>query len=198
MTRIIRGEAGGRRLETPTGNATRPTSDRVREALFSSLESLLGTVHSRRFLDVFAGSGAVGLEARSRGAVGVTLIEREPALAALIRRNAEALGLTEVVVVQASADRVAGRAGGPYDIVFLDPPYSLSTARVEDVLGRLLGDGIVAEGAVVVVERSTRQPELRWPGGIEPLQQRRYGETMLWYGRRTSGEIAAGDETRSR
>lgn len=195
MTRIIGGVAGGRRLETPAGNATRPTSDRVREALFSSLESLLGTLHSCRFLDVFAGSGAVGLEARSRGAVPVTLVEREPAVTALIRRNVEALGLTDVLVVQADADRLAdrlaGRAPGPYDIVFLDPPYSVSHARIGDVLGRLLDLGMLADGAVVVVERSAREPEFGWPIGIEPLQQRRYGETMLWYGRRI------GDETRS-
>lgn len=191
MTRIIGGEAGGRRLRTPAGEAVRPTSDLVREALFSSLESLLGTVHSRRFLDVFAGSGAVGLEARSRGAVDVTFVERDRAVAGLIRQNAEALGFTDVVVKPGSPDRLAGRDVGDYDIVFLDPPYAMPNARVEAVVSRLLADGLVAAGAVVVVERSARQPDLEWPTGIEPLQRRRYGETMLWYGRR------AGDETRS-
>ncbi len=103
MTRIVAGSAGGRRLRTPSGGRTRPTSDRVKEALFSALESQIGTLAGRRFLDLFAGSGAVGLEARSRGAQHVTLVERDPATAALIRANAKELGLDQVTVLVASA-----------------------------------------------------------------------------------------------
>jgi len=105
MTRIIGGMAGGRRLQTPPGSLTRPTSDRVREALFSAIESALGSLAGLRFLDLYAGSGAVGLEAASRGAVAVTLAERDRRTAALAHRNGSALGLAEVEVVTAPVAR---------------------------------------------------------------------------------------------
>ena len=110
VTRIIAGSAGGRRLRTPTGQGTRPTSDRVREALFSSLGSQLGSLAGLRFLDLYAGSGAVGLEARSRGAEHVTLVERDAAAAGLIRRNSADLGFDGVTVVARGAREFAAAA----------------------------------------------------------------------------------------
>jgi 16S rRNA (guanine966-N2)-methyltransferase len=185
VTRIIAGDAGGRRLRTPPGTATRPTSDRVREALFSAIESQLGTLTGRRFLDMYAGSGAVGLEARSRGAAQVTLVERDSSTAALVRSNAKNLGLTQVTVVAASAQAVASAepVGGPFDVAFLDPPYGCTADEIHAVLGALKRAGWLASDALVAVERSRRDPEWVWPDGFERLRSKKYGETMLWYGR---------------
>jgi 16S rRNA (guanine966-N2)-methyltransferase len=194
VTRIIAGSAGGRRLTTPPGDATRPTSDRVREAVFSALESALGTWSGLRFLDLFAGSGAVGLEAVSRGAAHATLVEQHRRAAGIARSNARALGLVDVDVVQARAEAFVRRSGdtgshtGPaacFDVVFLDPPYTLSTAAVSALLADLVHHGWLCPGAVVVVERSSRDPEPAWPDGITPVRSRRYGETVVWYGRAT-------------
>jgi 16S rRNA (guanine966-N2)-methyltransferase len=187
--RIVSGSAGGRRLRTPAGAGTRPTSDRVKEALFSALEAQLGTLVGRRFLDVFAGSGAIGLEARSRGAAAVTLMERDPAAAGLIRANAKTLGLDQVTVVAGSAGAAAAREpeGGGYDVCFLDPPYATSPVQLATLLVTLLQSGWLDPGGLVVLERSRRDGEWSWPGGFEHLRAKRYGETMLWYGRVLAG-----------
>ena len=183
MTRIIGGSAGGRRLKAPAGDRTRPTSDRVREALFSSLDSDLGSLAGLRFLDLYAGSGAVGLEARSRGAGVVTLVEQDRRTASLIRDNLRTLGFNQVEVVAGAVARVlAGPPRAPYDVVFLDPPYDLGTGDVMAALTALVEHGWLAEGAVVVVERSTRSGELDWPRGLAAARSKRYGETTLWYG----------------
>lgn len=188
MTRIVAGRAGGRRLATPKGDATRPTSDRVREALFSRIESWVGTLEGLRFLDLYAGSGAVGLEAWSRGAA-VTLVEHDRRTAALVTANARTVGArlggpeAEVEVVAASVGTTLGRAPiAPYDVVFSDPPYPLADAAVEADLAALVEHGWLAAEAVVVVERSTRSPEPAWPPGIELEVGRKYGETTLWCG----------------
>ena len=186
MTRIIGGEAGGRRLRTPTGESTRPTSDRVREALFSSLEALLGSLHGLRFLDLYAGSGAVGLEARSRGAGVVTCVEQDRRTAALVRDNARAVALPVEVVASTVARHLAHPPRTPYDVVFADPPYPLATDEVVADLEALREHGWLTPGAVVVVERSSRGEALAWPEGYEALRERRYGETVLWYGRAAS------------
>ena len=186
MTRIIGGAAGGRRLKAPGGAQTRPTSDRVREALFSSLDSGLGSLAGLRFLDLYAGSGAVGLEARSRGAGVVTLVEQDRRTAGLIRDNLRTLGFTQVEVVAGSVARVlAAPPRAPYDVVFLDPPYTLATEDVVADLATLLEQGWLAPGAVVVVERSTRSGELPWPAGLVLDRMKKYGETTLWYGHAT-------------
>ena len=183
MTRIIAGSAGGRRIKTPTGDSTRPTSDRVREALFSAIESELGSVSGLRFLDAYAGSGAVALEARSRGAGVVTLVEHDRRTAALIRDNARSLGFDGVdVVVQPVVRAFAHPPRAPYDIAFLDPPYALPVADVEAALQDLRDHGWLGPGALVVVERSSRGPALTWPVGIEGERTKSYGETVLWYG----------------
>lgn len=186
MTRIIGGEAGGRRLRTPTGESTRPTSDRVREALFSSLEALLGSVRGLRFLDLYAGSGAVGLEARSRGAGVVTCVEQDRRAAALVAENARSVGLAAEVVATAVARHLAHPPRTPYDVVFADPPYVLPTDAVRADLVALHEQGWLTPGALVVVERSTRGEPLTWPDGYRAIRERRYGETLLWYGRAAS------------
>lgn len=184
MTRIIAGEAGGRRLRTPSGTATRPTSDRAREALFSALDARLGTLAGTRFLDVFAGSGAVGLEASSRGAAAVTLIESDRATVALVRANARDLGLGGVTVVAAKAEgQAAGPPpGGPYDVAFFDPPYAWPAGKLTELIAEMARNGWFHPEALVVVERSRRDADWVWPAGIDPVQSKRYGETMLWYG----------------
>ena len=187
MTRIIGGDAGGRRIKAPTGQQTRPTSDRVREALFSAVDSALGSLAGLRFLDVYAGSGAVGLEARSRGAGVVTMVEHDRRTAALIRENVATLGFRGVEVVVAPAGRALAQPPvAPYDVVFLDPPYAVPDADVEDDLRALVEHGWLAHEAMVVVERSGRGAGPAWPPGLVGDRSRRYGETTLWYGHATA------------
>ncbi|MPZ60095.1 MAG: 16S rRNA (guanine(966)-N(2))-methyltransferase RsmD [Propionibacteriales bacterium] len=188
MTRIIAGRARGRRLHTAPGDNTRPTTDRVREAVFSALESALGGWSGVRFLDLYAGVGAVGLEAVSRGAAGATLVERDRRVVGVARRNAELLGFDGVRVVTARVERLVGKAepsGQGYDVVFLDPPYSLSNDALTDVLRDLLRHGWLASEARVVVERATRDSEPDWPVGMLRDRLKRYGETSVWYVRLT-------------
>lgn len=184
MTRIIAGTAGGRRLRTPRGELTRPTSDRVREALFSALESTLGSLDGLRFLDLYAGSGAVGLEALSRGAASAVLVEQDRRTAALVRDNARDIGFGDraVVVGSAVARFLADAPATAYDVVFLDPPYGLSRSAVEADLALLADRGWLADDAVVVVERSGRDAALTWPDGLAEERLRKYGETALVFG----------------
>ncbi|HEX3707356.1 MAG TPA: 16S rRNA (guanine(966)-N(2))-methyltransferase RsmD [Mycobacteriales bacterium] len=180
MARLISGSSGGRRLATPAGRGTRPTSDRVREGLFSSLDSLAGGLAGSSFLDLYAGSGAVGLEAASRGAGPVVLVEREPKAAQVIRANLQALAISGVEVVATSVERYLAGAAQPFDVVFLDPPYA---DPVDTVLAWLVRDGWLAASAAVCVERATRGEPLAWPEGLGAVRSRRYGDTTLWYGR---------------
>jgi len=186
MTRIIGGDAGGRRLRTPPGEATRPTSDRVREALFSALEAQFGSLHGLRFLDLYAGSGAVGLEAMSRGAVAVTSVESDRRTANVVAANAASLGFDVDVRAQSVASVLATPPGTAYDVVFLDPPYPLASDEVDAVLGLLVAHAWVEPGGAVVVERSARSVEPLWPAGLVPRRHKKYGETVLWYLRRDS------------
>ncbi|MEV7179511.1 16S rRNA (guanine(966)-N(2))-methyltransferase RsmD [Kitasatospora sp. NPDC093679] len=185
MTRVIAGTAGGRRLAVPPGRTTRPTSDKAREAMFSTLEALRGTVHGARMLDLFGGSGAVGLEALSRGAEHALLVESDASAARVIRENVRTLGLPGAEVRADRAERViAGPAPVvPYDLVFMDPPYSVTDDEVREMLITLRAGGWIAEDVLVTVERSTRGGEFGWPEGFEALRSRRYGEGTLWYGR---------------
>jgi 16S rRNA (guanine966-N2)-methyltransferase len=174
VTRIIAGTAGGRRLVVPAGTSTRPTSDRAREGLFSSLQSLTD-LEGAAVLDLYAGSGALGLEAVSRGAAGATLVEDDPRALAAIRSNVDALGLP-VTVVDDEVTRFLGREPSPYDVVVMDPPYDVD---VDPVLVALLP--WVAEDGVVVVERRTRGGSPTVPAGLREERSRRYGEATLWY-----------------
>lgn len=182
MTRIVAGRAGGRRLATPRGDATRPTSDRVREALFSRLESWHGALEGLRFLDLYAGSGALGLEAWSRGAEAV-LVEHDRRTSGVIVANARSLGADVRVVTSSVAAFLAREPGGAaFDVVVSDPPYPLADAAVAADLAALVGQGWLAPGATVVVERSSRTPAPAWPPPLEEAASKRYGETTLWYG----------------
>jgi 16S rRNA (guanine966-N2)-methyltransferase len=185
MTRVVAGSARGRRLATPAGTSTRPTSDRAREALFSTLEAMLGTVSGRRFLDVYAGSGAVGFEALSRGAAAVLLVDSDRRALAALAANERAVGLPGATVAGSSAERLAAgvNPGAGYDVAYLDPPYATAADTVRGVLGDLLAGGWLAPEAVVVVERSSRDAAWSWPAGFAPDRSRRYGEATLWYGR---------------
>ena len=187
MTRIVGGVAGGRRIATPKGDQTRPTSDRVREALFSALESWAGSLHGLRFLDLYAGSGAIGLEAWSRGASAVTLVESDRRTAALVASNARGLGFDAAEVVAASVSTaLAGHPRSPYDVVFSDPPYPLDEESLARDLALLASNGWLAEGALVIVERASRSPEPTWPAGLALLREKKYGETRLWYAEETA------------
>ena len=186
MTRVIGGTAGGRRLAVPRGTSTRPTSDRAREGLFSSVQSELGSLTGKRVLDLYAGSGAVGLEALSRGAGYVLLVESDARTAAVIKANVAAIGMPGARVITDRAERLLGRPPGAapadrYDLVFADPPYAVTADTVTRVL-TLLAGGWLADGALVVVERATRSGALEWPPGYQPGKSRRYGEATFWYG----------------
>jgi 16S rRNA (guanine966-N2)-methyltransferase len=195
VTRIIGGSAGGRRLRTPTGEATRPTADRVREALFSALDAEFGSLHGLRFLDLYAGSGAVALEAASRGAIGVTAVESDRRTAGIVAANARALGFDVDVRAQSVAGVLATSPGSAYDVVFLDPPYPMASEEVVAALSLLVEHGWVQTGGAVVVERSARSVEPTWPAGLEAWRKKKYGETVLWYLRRDSDtdQDAVGD-----
>ena len=182
MTRIIGGSAGGRRLATPRGTSTRPSSDRVRDALFSAIESWCGSLQGLRFLDLYAGSGAVGLEAWSRGAGVVTLVEQDRRTAALISNNAKTLGFPKANVVVGPVTATLARPPvAPYDVVFLDPPYPTTGDEVDGNLEQLSGEWVVP-GGMVVVERSSRSRAPHWPSWFSETRERKYGETTLWYG----------------
>jgi 16S rRNA (guanine966-N2)-methyltransferase len=202
MTRIVAGFAGSLALAVPK-YGTRPTSDRVREAIFSALEAQ-DAIHNARVLDLYAGSGALGLEAASRGARAVTLVEKNFGTTQVCRKNAEAIlraapkrdSLDIRVTGQAVQTFLAGSSGstgssgssgssgstgssGRFDLVFLDPPYELSDVELGHNLAAV--GALLAEDAVVVVERSSRSPEPDWGSAIEPTRRKDYGDTTVWY-----------------
>lgn len=179
--RIVAGAAKGRRLAGPAPG-TRPTSDRAREALFSTLAGLLD-LDGARVVDLYAGTGAVGLEALSRGAGHVTFVESDRAAAGTLQRNVDTVGLPGATIVRGTVEGyLAGPAPTPFDLAYADPPYALDEAALAAVLEALVGR--LATPAVVVVERSARAPEPRWPNVIRSVKQKRYGEGLLWYGQR--------------
>lgn len=183
MTRIIAGAAGGRRIAVPP-RGTRPTSDRVREALFSSLDNdpgLAGTA----VLDLCAGSGALGLEALSRGAAHALFVESDRRAAEVLRRNVAALALPGAVVRAAPAGTVlGGPADRAYDVVLVDPPYELPEAEIAGWLAAADAGGWLAPDALVVVERGARSGAFGWPEPLHAVRERRYGDTVLHVGRR--------------
>ena len=185
MTRIIAGQARGRRLGTPPGLETRPTSDRAREGLFSALDSLIG-LPGLRVIDAYAGSGAVGLEALSRGADAALLIESDRRAAEVIKGNLTQLGLPGGRLVADRVEKLAAEPcpDEPYDVLFLDPPYALDGKELAALITGFAEHGWLAADALVCVERAARDPEWIWPEGFESLRARAYGEGMLWYGHR--------------
>lgn len=162
-----------------TGGGTRPTTDRVREAVFNVLAAHLD-VEGIAVLDLYAGSGALGLEALSRGAATATFVESDGRAAAVIRRNAETLGLAGATVLNRRVSAaLAGGSAGPFDLVLADPPYDLPDAQLDAVLTALAAGGWVAPGSVVVVERRASSRAPRWPAGWSPWRARRYGDTRV-------------------
>src|SRR6202035_1498561 len=157
MTRVIAGEAGGRRLAVPGGTTTRPTSDRAREGLFASVMSEFGDLGGVHVMDLYAGSGALGLEALSRGAASVLLVESDARAAAVVKANVQALGLPGATVAVDKVERLLARSRGERrhqrqegcDLVFADPPYAMTDEAVNKTLA-LLSDGWLAGGALVV------------------------------------------------
>jgi 16S rRNA (guanine966-N2)-methyltransferase len=182
MTRLISGVAGGRRLRVPP-SGVRPTGDRAREGLFNSLGSLLD-LEGAAVLDLYAGSGALGLEALSRGAAQVVFVESGPRVLPVLRANLAAVGLPGGRVVAGSVPTVvAGRPPARFDLVLADPPYATPVAEVLGVLEALVAGEWLAEDAVLVVERSSREEPWEWPTPLRGLRDRRYGEALLRYGR---------------
>jgi 16S rRNA (guanine966-N2)-methyltransferase len=174
VTRIVAGTAGGRQLAVPK-RGTRPTSDRVREALFSAVEAALD-LDGARVLDLYAGSGALGLEALSRGASAAVLVESDANAVAVLRKNVAAVGLPGAVVRPGRVAAVlAEPPAEPFDLVLADPPYALDPSADLAALVR----GWLAPGAVVVLERARRSGPPEWPSPLVPGRIRRYGDTEL-------------------
>lgn len=184
MTRIIAGFAGSLRLKVPPFG-TRPTSDRVREAIFSALDAR-GVLDGARVLDLYSGSGALGLEAASRGAAHVTLVDRTSAAtrigsqnAALVRRQAPEGTDVQIVVSSQPVQSFLNAALDSWDVVFLDPPYDLGEAELLHNLEALARH--LSPEAVVVLERSTRDREPEWPDGLIAERRKDYGDTAIYW-----------------
>lgn len=184
MTRIVSGRFGGLRLQTPHGTSTRPTSERVREALFSALDHS-GVLDGARVLDLYAGSGALGLEALSRGASAVTLVDSSAAAITVIRDNARSVAraagadTARPAVIKSDADSFARRTDESFDVVLIDPPYAVGEAALTRTLRAVTG--IIGPTATVIVERATRSPEPAWPDGLAGVRSKKYGDTTLWW-----------------
>ncbi len=182
MTRIISGRAGGITLDVPA-SGTRPTSDRVRESLFAALESA-DALRDLRVVDLYAGSGALGLEALSRGAASVDLVEKAGPAAAIAQRNAvrvaKSVGRAAAVRVHRSAVvSYLERPCGPWDLALIDPPYDLGEEELTAALTALVPR--LAEHALVIVERAKRSPEPTLPTGLAVERSKRYGDTTMWW-----------------
>ena len=182
MTRVISGLAGGRKLAVPR-TGVRPTGDKARGALFNSLASMLD-LEGAAVLDLYAGSGALGLEALSRGARSALFVENGAGVLPVLRANLATVGLPGGRVQAGSVPTVvAGPAPERFDLVLADPPYATPADEVLEVLGALVTGGWLAPGAVLVVERARRDDAWEWPTPLIGVRDRRYGETVLRYGR---------------
>ena len=178
MTRIIGGAAGGRRIAVPPRGA-RPTTDRVRESLFNILTARLDLT-GLAVLDLYAGSGALGLEALSRGAAAAVFVESDSRIGSVIARNIETVGLPGATLRRgAVATVLAGGTAVAFDLVLADPPYDVDATEVEAALSALAAHGWVRHGSVAVVERAAAGAPLHWPAGWSEWPQRVYGDTRL-------------------
>ena len=184
--RIIAGTLRGRSIQAPEGSDTRPTIDRVREALFSSLYSLLGGFEGLHALDAFAGSGALGLEALSRGVDNVVFYEQNKKAASVLKRNIAGCGLGSDRAIVMVRDVFAGSvrtASSPFDLVFLDPPYAYETTEVLGFVQRLRDEGALAEGAVIVYEHGLNarkdMADAASSCGLDVIAAKKYGKTAI-------------------
>ena len=192
MTRIIAGAARGRRLAVPGGTRTRPTSDRAREGLFATVTAVHGPLTGAGVLDLYAGSGAVGLEALSRGAARVVLVESDPAAARVIRANMATVGLPGAQLVTGRVATVLGRgplAGAAFGVVLADPPYAAGEQEITEMLTALRAGGWLAGGALVAVERASRSGPVAWPAGLRagPVPSLRRSDHLVRSRRRHIG-----------
>lgn len=183
MTRITAGIYRGRRLQTPPGETTRPTSERVREALGNALVSA-GGLDGARVLDLYAGTGALGLELISRGADSLVSVEHDRAALVALRANVAVLAVPNVMVVGADVKSWAGSPGGRrFDFVVADPPYDMPTAELGVIFAALAANGHLNPGADLIVERSKRSGEMQWPDPLVAMRTKNYGDTRLCFGR---------------
>jgi 16S rRNA (guanine966-N2)-methyltransferase len=185
MTRIVGGTWGGRRLVTPPGGTTRPTAEKVRAALASSLYAT-GGLDGARVLDLYAGSGALGLELVSRGASSAVFVEHDRAALTALRANITALGsAAQLTVIPGDVAAFAARSTGvgPFDVVGADPPYDLTTDALAEVLAGLRSAGLLAAHADLVIERGRKSGPPDWPAPLEGVRAKKYGDTLLCYGR---------------
>ena len=199
MTRIIAGRAGSLTLEVPD-SGTRPTSDRVRESLFGALESA-DALRGASVLDLFAGSGALGLEAVSRGAVSADLVEKAPHAASVVQRNAnrvaKSIGRDAAIRVHRTpAVAFLRGAAGPFDLVFIDPPYDVAESDLTHTLELLVAS--LSPDATVILERAARSPEPVLPAGLTHARDKKYGDTRLWWVRPLGDPSAEAEVTTSR
>jgi 16S rRNA (guanine966-N2)-methyltransferase len=197
MSRIIAGAAGGTPLTTVPGSLTRPTTDRVKEALFSRLDAF-NVITGARVLDLYAGSGSLGVESGSRGAQAVDLVESDAKASAVCQRNADLIngvvGRKAVTVHRSKVEPFLDRAAetAVWDLVFLDPPYPLEEVALQAALQKLAPH--LSPAAVVVVERSSRSPEPQWPESLARFAEKKYGETKLWYAEPFVPDAIDGDD----
>ena len=183
--RIIAGLAKGRNLISPSG-ATRPTSDRAREALFSTLESEFGSINDLTFLDLYCGSGAVGAEALSRGAAVVYAVDNDEKATSVTRQNFALLenisGIGTTSVITSSVGKFLDKTSElQFDVVFLDPPYDLPNNEIEKTLSSLVKNGFLKSSAVIAIERDSKSKRLNWPLGLKELKERKYGAATIFY-----------------
>jgi 16S rRNA (guanine966-N2)-methyltransferase len=182
VTRIIAGRAGSIVLDVPDAG-TRPTSDRVRESLFGALESA-DALRGAAVVDLFAGSGALGLEAVSRGAASADLVEKNPRAASIVQRNADRVAKSvgsdaAIRVHRTSVDAFLSSARGPFDLALIDPPYDVGESALATTLALLVP--LLAPGGHVVIERASRSPQPTLPAGLAATRSKRYGDTTLWW-----------------
>ena len=183
--RIIAGLAKGRNLISPSG-ATRPTSDRAREALFSTLESAFGSINNLTVLDLYCGSGAVGAEALSRGAAVVYGVDNDEKATSVTRQNFALLenisGIGTTSVITSSVGKFLDKTSElKFDVVFLDPPYDLPNNEIEKTLSSLVKNGFLKSSAVIAIERDSKSKRLNWPLGLKELKERKYGAATIYY-----------------
>ena len=183
--RIIAGLAKGRNLISPSG-ATRPTSDRAREALFSTLESEFGSINDLNVLDLYCGSGAVGAEALSRGAAVVYAVDNDEKATSVTRQNFALLenisGIGTTSVITSSVGKFLDKTSElKFDVVFLDPPYDLPNNEIEKALTSLAKNEFLKSSAVIAIERDSKSKRLNWPLGLKELKERKYGAATIFY-----------------
>ncbi|MEY3156168.1 MAG: hypothetical protein RJB59_608 [Actinomycetota bacterium] len=183
--RIIAGLGKGRNLHSPIGN-TRPTSDRAREALFSTLESEFGSINDLAFLDLYCGSGAVGAEALSRGAAVVYAIDNDEKATAVARQNFELLsnlpGIGSYTVLTMSVGKYLEKGAElEFDVVFVDPPYELPNNEIEKIMESLLRNGFLKTSSVIAIERDSKSKPINWPAGLHEVKVRKYGAATIFY-----------------